>query len=257
MSTPVSDLDKTRRLLEETGFVHAGALLPELLERAVKSDLSLSGFLESVLAYEHESREERRVRASLKISGLPQGKTVESFDFGFQREVNRREIEMLATCEFVRRKENVLFLGPPGVGKSHLAAALGVKAVQCGFSVAFLTADELLERLRRDDATVTRKSRRRRFMNAALLVVDELGFQALDRRDAHLLFKVVSGRYERGSIVLTSNKGLRDWPQVLAGDEVLATAILDRLLHRSHVVQIDGGSFRLREMEKRLRDLKE
>ena len=151
-----------------------------------------------------------------------------------------------------RRVRTGLKLSGLPVGKSHLAAGLGVKAVQNGCSVAFLSADPLIDLVRRDEAADKRRLHRRKYMTTGLLIIDELGFQDLDRRDAHLLFKVISHRYERGSTIITSNKSIREWPDMLAGDEVLATAILDRLLHHCHVIQIDGRSFRLRDMEQKL-----
>ncbi len=249
-----SDLDRTRGLLAAVGFEFAGAVLAELVERGVRDELSLPGFLELVLSTERDAREERRVKASLRLSGLSAAKTLESFDFAFARGVDRGKVQLLATCEFARRRENVLLLGPPGVGKTHLALALGVKAVSNGFSVAFVTADELVDQLRRDDAAGLKRMQRRRYMTAAVLIIDELGFQALDRKDAHLLFKVLSSRYERAATIITSNRSIREWPDMLAGDEMLATAILDRLLHHCHVLQIDGRSFRLREIQTSLGD---
>jgi len=244
-----SDLDTTRALLDRLGLEHTAGQLPELLERGVKEEHTLVKFLQFLCQREQDSREERRVRTALKISGLPVGKSLETFDFVFQASIDKGQIDLLATSEFVRRKEVVLLLGPPGVGKSHLAAGLGVKAVQNGFSVAFMSADHLIDVVRRDEAADGRRLHRRKYMTTSLLVIDELGFQALDRKEAHLLFKVISYRYERGSTIITSNKSIREWPEMLAGDEILATAILDRLLHHCHVLQIDGRSFRLRDME--------
>lgn len=253
MSRAVSELDSSRTLLGELGFEFVPPLLAELAEQAVKEKLSLLRFLDLVAKTEHDSREERRVKTALKLSGLPVGKTLDDFDFLFQSGVDKGRMELLATCEFARRRENVLLLGPPGVGKTHLAAGLGVKAVQAGFSVTYLAADDLVEQLRKDDEA-GRRMHRRRYMSSAVLVLDELGFQSLSRRDAHLLFKVISSRYERATTIITSNKSLREWPEMLAGDEVLATAILDRLLHHAHVLQIDGRSFRLRRLELSTKD---
>lgn len=248
MKAPITDLDRTRALMTETGFEFTQDVLHELVEQGVREELTYAAFLEMVLRRERESREERRIRTSLKLSGLPRGRTLEDFDFLFQWGVDRRKIELLATCEYARQRENILLLGPPGVGKSHLATALGVKAVQNGFSVTFLSADELIARMRRDSQNERKRAARSRYMRAAVLIIDELGFQVLDRKDAHLLFQVVSYRYEKASTVITSNKSIREWPEMLAGDEVLATALLDRLLHHCHVVNIDGMSFRLRHM---------
>jgi DNA replication protein DnaC len=242
-----STLERARRLLRDLGFEFVPERLPELLETSIRENHTLTGFLEQLLQLERYAREERRVRTALKLSGLTLGKTLEEFDFAFQRSLDKNHIDLLATGEFVKRKENVLFLGPPGVGKSHLAQGLAIRAIQQGFSVNFTTADALIDNLRRDDNG--RRAYRRKFMTTAVLVIDELGFQALDRRDAHHLFRVISYRYEKGATIITSNKSISQWPEMLAGDDVLATAILDRLLQHCHVVNIDSRSFRLKSME--------
>ena len=144
----------------------------------------------------------------------------------------------------------MLIQGPPGVGKTHLSVALGVRAVENGFSVAFHRLEDLVAVLKRDAELPKARLRQRKHMNAALLIIDEVGFEPMTRQEASLFFRLVSYRYGRGSILITTNKGVAEWPAVLAGDEVLATAILDRLLHRCHVLNISGRSYRLRELER-------
>jgi DNA replication protein DnaC len=202
-----------------------------------------------VLEREIEWKDERRVAASLKLSGLPTGRTLEGFDWTFQPRADRSKLEALATCAFIRARENVLFLGPPGVGKSHLAVALGVKAIKNGFSTQHYVLYDLMHMLRGDAAVPPARLKAKRYLNTALLIIDEVGFRPLDRHEANLFFRLVSARYERGSIALTSNKHVRDWPEIFAGDEILTTAILDRLLHHVHIIHIDGRSYRLRELD--------
>ena len=251
MST-TSDLGRSEHLLEQLGWTWASQRLAELMEQAVREKLSLHVFLERVAEAEHESRESHRIAGWLKRSGLPVGKTLESFDFTFAHGVDRRKVELLATCQFATRHETVLVLGPSGVGKTHLATGLAVKAIANGFTVWFVTADELIEMLRRDEQAPLSRIRQRRYLTAKVMVIDELGFQALDRGDAHRLFRLINHRYERASTIITSNKSIRDWPTMLAGDEALTTAILDRLLHHCHVLSIDGASYRLRHLEREL-----
>jgi DNA replication protein DnaC len=232
------------------GLSFAADQLIDALTESVKTNVGPAEFLLRLLTAESEMREERRVKAMLKLSGLPTGLTVSNFDFAFQPSVERSKIETLATCLWIQKKQNLLIQGPPGVGKTHLASALGIKAVEGGFSTAFMRLDELLASMRQDAETPPAKLKGKRYMKPALLVIDEVGFTPFTRDDASLFFRLVSYRYGRGSILITSNKSVKDWPEMLAGDEVLTTAILDRLLHDSHVLNIRGRSYRLRDLER-------
>ena len=248
VAPPVTGLDALTAKLTALGLDYPASCLPELVESATRDALSPLAFLEQVLTGEIERKDERRVTTMLKLSGLPPGKTLEDFDWSFQPRADRRQLDALATCAYLREKTNVLFLGPPRVGKSHLAVALGVKAIKNGFSVTHFVLDDLMHALRADAATPPARLRAKRYFNSALLIIDEVGFRPLDRVEANLFFRLISARYERGSIILTSNKHVRDWPEIFAGDEILTTAILDRLLHHVSVVHIDGQSYRLREL---------
>ncbi len=241
-------LDPLAAKLAAVGLDHPASCLPELVEEATRDKLTPVAFLDLLLTRQLERKDERRVTTMLKLSGLPPGKTLEDFDWTFQPRADRRQIEALATCCYLRDKSNILFLGPPGVGKSHLATALGVKAIKNGFSVAHFVLDDLMHVLKADAAIPPARLRAKRYFNCGLLLIDEIGFRPLDRNEANLFFRLISTRYERGSIVLTSNKHVRDWPAIFAGDEILTTAILDRLLHHVHVISIDGRSYRLREL---------
>src|SRR5262245_39356602 len=249
-----TDLSALLAQLSRLGLDFAAEALPGLLTRAVKEDLGPPALLGQLLCGELERREERRVRTSLKLSGLPTGQTLANFDFAFQPAVERSKLEALATGAWLREKQGLLILGPPGVGKTHLAISLGVKAVECGFSVAFFRLEELLHAMRKDAEVPPTRLKGKKYMKAALVIIDEVGFETFTRQEANLFFRLVSYRYQRGSLCITSNKAIKDWPEMLAGDEVITTAILDRLLHSCHVLNIRGRSYRLRDLEDGLND---
>jgi len=253
VSTPRLDIDRTRDRLRALGCGHAADHLDHLLSQAVSQETPPHVFLDALLESELSGRETRRVATSLKMSGLPTTQTLENFDFAFQPAIERSRIETLATGAWIRGAETVLMQGPPGVGKTHLSVALGTRAVQLGFSVIYYRFNELMVALKADAAMPPARLRRRRYMNQALLIIDELGFEPMSREEASLFFRLVTYRYGRGAILITTNKSIRDWTELLAGDEVLATAILDRLLHRAHVLSITGRSYRLRDLEDTLR----
>ena len=248
--SPAVAVDSLREKLLGLGLLHAAEALAEELSEAVKHDRAGHVVLDRLLSRESEARDERRVRTSLKLSNLPPGMTLGNFDFAFQPSIERRQIETLATCAFIREHVTLLVQGPPGVGKTHLVVALGVRAIEQGFSVAFYRLDELLHQMRKDAAVSAQALKRKKYFNVSYLVVDEVGFEPMSQQDASLFFRLVSYRYRRGSTAITTNKGVKHWPGILAGDEAMAAAILDRLLHKSVVLNIRGRSYRLQELEK-------
>lgn len=255
MSAPRLDIDTTRDKLLALGCTYAAAGLGRLLGDAVARDIPAHAFVDLLLDSEISGRETRRVATSLKMSGLPTGQTLENFDFAFQPAIERSRIDTLATGAWIRNAETVLMQGPPGVGKTHLSIALGTRAVELGFSVLYYRFNELMTALKADASLPPSRLKRRRYMNMALLIIDELGFEPMDREEASLFFRLITYRYGRGAIIITTNKSIRDWTELLAGDEVLATAILDRLLHRSNVLNIKGRSYRLRDLEAALKQV--
>ena len=238
--------DRVRDHANRLGLTHLGDTLADLVERAETAQLGYLDFVDLLLEEELGLREGRRFRNALKLSGLPHHKTLEQFDFAFQPGLDARKIRDLATLEFVRAKSNICLLGPPGVGKTMLAVALAVAACQAGLSIYFTTLDDLVRRLRAAEATGRFSRQLQTYLRPAVLVCDEVGYLPLDRAEANMVFQLVSRRYERGTMIITSNKAFTEWGQVL-GDDVLATAILDRLLHHCEVLNINGPSYRLKD----------
>lgn len=233
-------------LLERMKLEHLAAQLDGVCERAATSDLDFKGFLAQALETEWRGRYQRSVESRLKQARFPWIKTLEQFDFDFQPSIDRKVLRELAGLSFVERAHNAVLLGPPGVGKTHLAIALGVKAVEAGYSVLFLTFESLVTRLVRARHENRLERTLQQLTYPKLVVLDELGYLPLSREEASLFFRLLVRRYERGSLVVTSNKGFTDWGEVF-NDQVLATAILDRLLHHATTVNIKGDSYRLRE----------
>jgi len=247
MTTP--EIEQLTADCQQLRLTQVAALLPTLLEQAAAAELSYSTFLSTVLRTEVASKQEKHHAMRVQMARFPFQKTLETFDWKAQPSIDPKVIKELATMRFVANGANALLLGPPGVGKTHLSVALGMEACRLGLRVAFTTAAALITTLGKALYENRLEERLKLLTQPKLLIIDEIGYIPIDRQGANLFFQLVSRRYERGSILLTSNQSLGAWGEVF-GDAVIASAILDRLLHHATTVNIKGESYRLREKRK-------
>jgi DNA replication protein DnaC len=245
-----SAYQRLRGHLAYLGLMTASERLPHWLDQ---KDLSVTEMLEQLLGEEVDATERRRMAARLRFAHYPLRKTLAEFDFSFQPSIDRKVVAELSTLRFVEERRNILLLGPPGVGKSHLAIGLGIAATEAGYRTYFTSAQDLVRSLQTAHIEGRWGSRMRVFTGPSVLVVDELGYLPMDAASGNWIFEVVTRRYEKGSIVLTSNRGFAEWGQVFA-DPVVASAVLDRLLHHATVINIRGSSYRMREHEAALEE---
>jgi DNA replication protein DnaC len=242
-------IERLHAALLELSLTQSDSLLESHLERAGVELPSYADFLLTLLETEKVYRTNRISQTRMRMANLPYAKTLAQFDFSFQPSIDERVVRELQTLRFVSDASNVILLGPPGVGKTHLSVGLSLAAIAGGFSVYFVTAHALVTDLGKAAREGNLERRMRLYLKAKVLVIDEVGYLPLDTVGATLLFQLISARYERGSIILTSNKSYADWASVF-GEQTIAAAILDRLLHHSTTLNIRGESYRLKERKR-------
>ena len=243
---PDSPIERIRRHLVGLRMPRALETLDHLVQQIERGQLSTLEAIELLLAEEITIRESRRIKAALQMARLGAVKTLTGFDFSFQPSLDRNRIMTLAGLDFIDRREVVHFIGQSGTGKTHLASALGVEAIRAGRTVYFSSLADIIDSLAKADREGRLRERIRFLCRAQLLIIDEIGYLAIGAAAGNLFFQLVNARYERGAMILTSNRGFSEWAEVF-GDPVVATALLDRLLHHAVVVHIEGASYRLRQ----------
>lgn len=243
---------ETRGYLTTLGLSHIRDNLNQLLPDINGKEISYLEFLHQIMKEEIIAREKRARDRRLSSADFPYIRLPDNYDYSFNNSVTKRQITQLLDLSWIEAAYNIIFLGPSGVGKTHLAVTLGIQAVEQGYKVSFVTMEKLIKLLKTEEISVRARQKLRRIMNSDLIIIDEIGFQPISRQESNLFFQVISNLYEQRSVIITSNKGFEEWAELLQ-DPVITTAILDRLTHHSEIFNMTGDSYRLKHRDTILR----
>ena|SRR5699024_1437678 len=238
-------LKDLQQILKSLRLGEAAEYLPTLLEKAEKNDETHASFLFEIMKYEQRRREEKKIERHLNWASFPFDKTLEEFNLDEQQSLSNKQFNQLKELLWVEQLYNLILLGPPGVGKTHLAVGLGIKAIDMGYKVMFITMGELIQVLKTEEITRKSKTRMNRIRQADLVIIDDLMFMAMNQSEANLFFHLINELYNNASIILTSNKAPKEWGELL-GDPAITTAILDRIMHRVEIIHLNEDSYRMK-----------
>jgi DNA replication protein DnaC len=241
----LNQLQHVQDLLRSLRLAETANQLPEIIREAEKKDLSFTQFLLDVATYEQKRRDEKQLEKRFKWATFPFQSTVDEFDVKEQKSLSSKKINQLKDLTWIEQLYNIIFLGPPGVGKTHLSIGLGIEALNQGYKVIFTTMGDLIHALKTEEITRKSKTRMKRIRESDLVIIDDLMFMAMDKQEANMFFHLINNLYNQSSIILTSNKGPKEWGELL-GDQAITTAILDRLLHRVEIIHLNEDSWRMK-----------
>lgn len=241
-------LNKIKELAKDMKLNYLKENANTIIEKASIKDLSYQDLLLEILENEVDLKDKRAQERRLKFAGFPVIKKIEDFDFKFQKSITKKHINRLLEMDWIDRVYNLIFLGPPGLGKTHISISLGYRAIEMGYKVSFVTMDALMHALKTQEISKKSKGKMNRILSSSLVIIDELGYLPITREEANLFFQLISSLHEQASLIITSNKGLEDWTELL-GDPALTTAVLDRITHRCELFNMSGKSYRLEHRE--------
>ena len=245
-----SNIENSMRMLKTLNMNHAGAALSRIIEKSIESSYSCEMFLTEILKEEISGRERRKFEKRLKLANFPEYKTLEEFNLDEQVTLSKRQFNQLRELSWLEKGFNLIFLGAPGVGKSHISIGLGIEALNKGYKVRFITMADLIHQLKTQEISSTSRTSIKRIIESDLVILDDLMFMAMEKNEANLFFQLINKLYGQTSLIITSNKGPEDWGELL-GDPAITTAILDRLIHKCEIINIhDNDSYRMKHRER-------